>query len=36
MRHVHGVYTLRFNRRHGRDGALTRGRFKSRLVDSET
>jgi hypothetical protein len=36
MRHLHGVYTLRFNSRHGRDGVLTRGRFKSRLVDSET
>ena len=35
MRHLLGVYTQRFNKRHDRDGALLRGRFRSRLVDSE-
>ncbi|MEZ4266866.1 MAG: transposase [Myxococcota bacterium] len=35
MRHVLGVYTQRFNRRHGRDGSLFRGRFRSRLVQHE-
>lgn len=35
MRHVLGVHTQRFNRRHGRDGALFRGRFRSRLVQHE-
>lgn len=35
MRHVLGVYTQRFNRRHGRDGALFRGRFRARLVQHE-
>ncbi|MBU2498382.1 MAG: transposase, partial [Proteobacteria bacterium] len=32
MRHVDGVYTQRFNRSHGFDGPLFRGRFKSILV----
>lgn len=35
MRHVCGVHTLRFNRRHGRDGPLFRGRFRSRLVQTD-
>lgn len=35
MRHLHGVFTQRFNRRHGRDGPLMRGRFRSRLVGTE-
>ncbi|MGM0575333.1 MAG: transposase [Myxococcota bacterium] len=35
MRHVLGVHTQRFNRRHGRDGPLFRGRFRSRLVQQE-
>lgn len=34
MRHIDGVYTQRFNRLHGRDGALLRGRFKSKLVQN--
>ncbi len=36
MRHVDGVYTQRFNRAHGLDGTLFRGRFKSILVDGDT
>ncbi len=32
MRHLNGVYTQRFNRRHFCDGALFRGRYKSMLV----
>jgi len=35
MRHLDGVYTQRFNRRHDRDGPLMRGRFASVLVQSE-
>jgi hypothetical protein len=33
MRHVGGVYTQGFNRRHGHDGQLFRGRYKAILVD---
>lgn len=35
MRHVVGVHTQRFNRRHRRDGPLFKGRFRSRLVQHE-
>ena len=35
MRHVDGIYTQRFNRRHGRDGALFRGRYKAIVVDAD-
>ena len=35
MRHVGGVYTQGFNRRHGHDGQLFRGRYKAILVDEE-
>lgn len=35
MKHIGQVYTQRFNRRHGRDGPLFRGRFHSILVDSD-
>ena len=35
MRHFNGVYTQRFNRRHGYDGQLFRGRYKSILVDED-
>jgi len=35
MRHVDGIYTQRFNRRHGRDGTLFRGRYKAILVDAD-
>ena len=36
MRHLNGVYTQRFNRRHGRSGHVLQGRFKSILVEKET
>jgi putative transposase len=35
MRHVDGLYTQRFNRRHGRDGALFRGRYKALVIEAE-
>lgn len=35
MRHLDGVYTQRYNRRHIRDGPLFRGRYKAILVDAE-
>ncbi len=35
MRHVDGVHTQAFNRRHDRDGPLMRGRFRSRVVQQE-
>lgn len=35
MRHVNGVYTQRYNRRHGKVGHLFQGRFKAVLVDEE-
>lgn len=34
MRHLNGLYTQRFNRIHGRDGALFRGRYKAILIDA--
>jgi len=36
LRYIGHVYTQRFNRRNGRDGALFRGRFHSVLIDSDT
>ncbi len=36
MRHLNGVYTQRFNRRHGRVGHVFQGRFKAILVERET
>ena len=35
MRHINGVYTQRFNRRHQKVGHLFQGRFKAILVDRE-
>jgi putative transposase len=35
MRHLDGLYTQRFNRFHGRDGALFRGRYKAIVVDKD-
>ncbi|WP_231760000.1 helix-turn-helix domain-containing protein [Microbulbifer elongatus] len=35
MRHINGVYTQRFNRLHGRDGPLFRGRYKAILVEAD-
>lgn len=34
MRHINGSYTMYFNKRHGTDGALFRGRYKAQVVDS--
>ncbi|MDY0362888.1 MAG: transposase [Desulforegulaceae bacterium] len=36
MRHLNGIYTQRYNKMHGYDGQLFRGRYKSILVDEET
>ena len=36
MRHINGVYTQRFNLRHGHDGPLFRGRYKSILIDQDS
>lgn len=35
MRHLDGLYTQRFNRAHGRDGPLFRGRYKALVVDAQ-
>jgi len=35
MRHLDGLYTQRYNRRHHRDGPLFRGRYKSIVVDED-
>jgi putative transposase len=36
MRHINGVYTQRYNKAHGHDGQLFRGRFKAILVDGDS
>jgi hypothetical protein len=36
MRHLNGVYTQAFNRRHMRTGHVLQGRFKAILVEKET
>ncbi|MBK9306538.1 MAG: transposase [Nitrospira sp.] len=36
MRHLNGVYTQAFNRRHGRVGHVLQGRFKAIIVDRES
>jgi REP element-mobilizing transposase RayT len=36
MRHLNGVYTQRFNRRHARVGHVFQGRFKAILVDKDS
>jgi len=36
MRHINGVYTQRFNKMHGSDGPLFRGRYKSILIDADS
>lgn len=36
IRHLNGVYTQRFNRRHERAGHLFQGRFKAILIQKET
>ncbi len=35
MRHLNGVYTQGYNRRHGTSGHLFQGRFKAVLVDRD-
>ena len=35
MRHLNGVYTQRYNRLHGYDGQLFRGRYKSILIEED-
>ena len=35
MRHLNGIYTQRFNRRHKKDGHLFRGRYKAILVQED-
>jgi REP element-mobilizing transposase RayT len=35
MRHINGIYTQRFNRKHHVDGQLFRGRYKALLVDAD-
>ena len=35
MRHLNGVYTLRYNRLMKQDGPLFRGRFKAMLIDAD-
>ncbi len=36
MRHINGVYTQRYNKKHGDDGQLFRGRYKSILVHGDS
>ena len=36
MRHLNSVYTQRYNRKHGLDGQLFRGRYKSILVCNDS
>ena len=36
MRHINGIYTQRFNRRHNNDGQLFRGRYKAVLIDADS
>jgi len=36
MRQLNGIYTQRFNRRHGRVGHVFQGRFKSIVVDKDS
>jgi REP element-mobilizing transposase RayT len=36
MRHLNGVYTQKYNRKHGYDGQLFRGRYKSIVVESDS
>ncbi|MBU1056124.1 MAG: hypothetical protein KKC46_20210 [Proteobacteria bacterium] len=36
MRHLSSLYTLRYNKHHGYDGTLFRGRYKSVLVSNDS
>ncbi len=35
MRHLNGIYTQKYNRQHGYDGQLFRGRYKAILVEED-
>jgi len=35
MRHINGIYTQRYNRRHHTDGQVFKGRYKAVLVDAD-
>lgn len=35
MRHINGVYTQKYNARHGCDGTLFKGRYKSIIIDAD-
>ena len=35
MRHINGIYTQKYNRRHHNDGQIFRGRYKALLVDAD-
>lgn len=36
MKHIDGVYTQKFNRKHARNGSLFQGRYKAILVEKES
>lgn len=36
MRHINGIYTQRYNRRHKQDGQLFRGRYKCIIVEGDS
>ncbi len=36
MRHLNGIYTQRFNRTHGLDRALFRGRYKAIIIEADS
>jgi putative transposase len=36
MRHINGIYTQRFNKKHNEDGPLFKGRYKAILVDADS
>ena len=36
IRHINGFYTQRYNKQHGYDGPLLRGRYKSILIDADS
>ncbi|MBI4652622.1 transposase [Candidatus Desantisbacteria bacterium] len=36
MRHINGVYTQKYNKRHRLDGVLFRGRYKSIIIEDES
>ena len=36
MRHINGIYTQKYNKRHNLDGQLFRGRYKAILVSEDS